>query len=214
MLSGHTPAGQDLTERIKLSKRGKKMKNLEMTLKWADHSIKNLARWHNIRHLIYGLYFAMLSTFIPIFLANRSENHILLIAGAIMGQGLLVMQLIISVHIQLNHDGIEEILKDAYKNTELTNKIDKLIEKYKILRRPFSVALFLMYAANLALIGMGSYEVRCKETELGIYIGVGVITLALTGGFYFCYFKKIEKEYKEMKNPPSPNRPGAGRITD
>jgi hypothetical protein len=118
------------------------MDNLEIFLKFADHGIQNLARLHNIRHLIYGLYFAMLATFISIFIAHSPDQTVnssnliqyLPLIAAIMGQALIILQLIISLQIHTNYDGLQEIFDSVpaikIKNERIKTSSKKMTNRF------------------------------------------------------------------------------------
>jgi len=151
------------------------MEESALITKSLEHAMTNLDRLINIRFWLYAFYFAMISALLTLFSQSKNDfagHRLLIMFAAVLGQLVIILQLIISSQIAGNYNGIHYILGsvDFIRVQHAINDSLKSIHKIYFLpeKYPYLLIILFLSAANTAifLYGIGAKWLKEKLIKL------------------------------------------------
>jgi hypothetical protein len=178
----------------------------DLTLKFIEHLMANIDRYYNARFAMYGLYFAIIGTVLTIYFTkniNGSDSikkriNELFIYTSIIGQIIIILQLIISFQIEGNYATLNLIFNKVDFISKLSQFGDDLRNDwhYYPIKWPFALPLIAMYIANIALFYFGCRAKKIRKYV--IHFVVFCITVLVIG--ILSNMHSFSSSYKSMIN--------------
>lgn len=165
-----------------------------LVLEFIEHVRANLDRLSSVRHLLYGLYFALVGTILTIYYADPNKKpRALFLVASLSGVATIITQILISLEIRSNFDGLNYI----FNNVGVINRLNYMsdvvykeeavifgIKYFGLLSHPYSLALAMIFLANIAFFLMWFIprlkKIDIKSTFIGeITIGFLIISIII-----------------------------------
>jgi len=176
------------------------IKDTELTKKFIEHLMMNLERLIKVRLLLYGLYITAISTLMTLYFTINPTGagpKGLFIIGSLVGELIVVMQIIISIQIQSSYATLDLI----FNNIIIVNEINEIANDIKskrlavLMKHPYAFALVLIHAANAYLFWKAkeviSSNIYCSWVLLLVLFAFPILYYWYAWWYKCKYFEKI-----------------------